>query len=463
MKSSAEHFFKDCKGKKIAVVGMGISNLPLIRMLSENGACVTACDKREAGKLINQMKNLSGLDITYCLGSSYLDVLEGGGFELVFKTPGMRYDTPELVKARENGARITSEMELFLSLCPCKVIAVTGSDGKTTTTTLISELLKEEGYTVYVGGNIGAPLLEHVGHMKEGDFAVLELSSFQLMRMRISPNIAVVTNLAPNHLDMHKDLSEYIDAKRNIYLHQSAFDTLVVNWDNETTRFFGEDADSFVRPFGREKSAYQCIYLDKETIMEKNGKACEKVLDVKDIRLPGTHNVENYMAAIAATREFVSNETVKKIASRFGGVPHRIEFVRQVDGVRYYNDSIASSPTRTLACLNAFDEKLIIIAGGYDKQIPFEPMAKRVNEKVKTLILTGPTAKKIEDAVKGAENYDGQIEICHAENLAQAVSFAHDTAKKGDVVALSPACASFDAFANFEERGNFFKDLVNSL
>lgn len=463
MISSAADFFKQCKDKKIAVVGMGVSNLPLIRMLCEHSARVSAYDRREEKDLRAQLAQLTDFSIVYHLGEGYLDALGTSGYEWIFKTPGMRYDIPQLLTARAQGARITSEMELFMELCPCPVIAVTGSDGKTTTTTLIAQLLAEQGYTCHVGGNIGAPLLPQIDQIKPSDYAVLELSSFQLMSMRRSPNIAVVTNLAPNHLDVHKDLAEYIDAKRHIYQHQTPFDTLVVNADNEITRSFADQARSLVRPFGKEPGAHWCIYLEGDMIWEKCGDCRRPVLDRRAIRIPGAHNVENYMAAIAATRTLVDDETVARVARTFGGVAHRIEFVREVDGVRYYNDSIASSPTRTLACLNAFSQKLIVIAGGYDKKIPFEPMAHTVNEKVKALLLTGATAGKIEQAVKQADNFDGSLDIGRFEDIKDALLYARQIAAPGDVVVLSPACASFDKFANFEARGNYFKDLVAAL
>ena len=381
-------------------------------------------------------------------GDSYLDNIDA---DVVFRSPGTPFFKPELVAVRESGRVLTSEMEVFFELCPCKTIAVTGSDGKTTTTTIISEFLKAAGKTVHLGGNIGKPLLPEIESISADDYAVVELSSFQLISMRQSPDVAVVTNLAPNHLDIHKDMQEYIDSKRNIVLHQSAFSKAVVNLDNDIANSFSENVRGQLCKFSVKEQLHNGAYLDGTTICYSDYGKVTRIMDISDIRIPGMHNVENYLAAISAVWGMVDVETIVKVAKEFGGVAHRAEFVREYKGVRYYNDSIASSPTRTaLGTLSLYDFKIAIIAGGYDKHIPYEPLGPVINDKVKLLILLGDTAPKIEQAVREAENFD---------DVAAAV----ENTQKGDIVSLSPASASFGLYKNFEERGNHFKSIVNGL
>ena len=351
-------------------------------------------------------------------------------------------------------------MEAFLELCPCRIIAVTGSDGKTTTTTIIAGLLKAAGYRTFVGGNIGHPLLCQVDDIRPDDMVVLELSSFQLMTVRQSPGIAVVTNLAPNHLDVHKDMDEYVEAKRNIFAYQDACDRLVLNADNDLTAGFAKQARGSVTLFSRKKPVEGGVYLREKTVMCGG----RPVLTADDILLPGLHNLENYMAAIAAVDGLVPNEVIRDFARVFGGVEHRIELVRELDGVRYYNDSIASSPSRTIAGLRSFDQRVILIAGGYDKHIPYDALGPEIVRSVKALVLTGDTAEKIKAAALAAPGYEeGRLEIFDCADLKQAVERARELAMPGDVVLLSPASASFDRFKNFEERGKAFKDYVNAL
>lgn len=455
-------FEKNIKGKNVAVVGIGVSNLPLVRMLCRWGANVTAYDKRTEDKLEEIYDELKGLNVSFVLGEHYLDKI-ADGCDYVFKTPGVRYDMPAIAEARKNGAVITSEMELFFETCPSKIIAVTGSDGKTTTTSLIYDMLKREGYNCYLGGNIGHPLLSEVENMTKDDFAVVELSSFQLHTMKQSAHISVVTNVTPNHLDWHKDFEEYKDSKKAVFKFQKVGDRVVLNYDNDITRGFNSETDNgvFFSTAERLKDGY-C--LDGDYIVKfENGVLSKKVLDINTIYIPGMHNVQNYMAAIAATEGLVKDETVRETAVEFKGVPHRIEFVRELGGVKYYNDSIASSPARTTAGLESFgDKKVILIAGGYDKKIPFDEFGKVVNKRVKKLVLVGLTSEKIEKAVKAAENYDG-LPIFRCSEFKEAVCKAKEIAENGDTVILSPACASFDLFKNFEVRGDTFKDIVKSF
>ena len=453
-----KEYFSKLNHKKINVIGAGVSNTPLIKMLVKSGAKVTVCDKKE--DLGNLGKELTELGVKLNLGNSYLDRLDG---EIIFRSPGIRPDIPSFLKAKENGALITSEMEVFFDLCPCKIIAVTGSDGKTTTTTLISELLKAAGYTVHIGGNIGKPLLPEIADIKEDHIVVLELSSFQLFTIKKSPHIAVITNLEPNHLNWHTDYKEYVDAKKNIMLHQGENDILVTNAANEDSIAVEKEAKGISRTFSRKVNCLCCLDGDYITY---NG---EKILDSRDILLPGVHNIENYMTAICAVYDFINKDIVKKVATTFEGVKHRIEFVREVDGVKYYNDSIASSPSRAIAGLNSFNQKIIMIAGGLDKKVPYDILGPIICEKVKTLVLLGngaydAAAPQIKKAVESSEEFKNSgIEIKETSVLKDAVMAAKESAKEGDVVILCPAATSFDMFTNFEQRGNKFKDLVNEL
>ena len=457
MNENVSSYFDALKGKNVVVLGIGVSNRPLIRMLLDRGISVTACDKTDRENLDAEVMELEAAGAKLRVGSSYLDGLTA---DVVFRTPGMHPNIPALLALREKGAVITSEMEAFFSVCPCPILAVTGSDGKTTTTTLISEILKKAGYNVWVGGNIGQPLLPSADKMKATDLAVVELSSFQLMNMTQSPHVAVITNLAPNHLDVHKDMNEYVQAKENLYLHQTDADIVVLNRDNAITASFAAKAKGRTVWFSRQTSLTDGAWFDGETIWYQ-GKA---VMTRRDILLPGLHNVENYMAALCAVEEYASAEDVLAVARTFGGVEHRIELVRIKNGVRWYNDSIASSPTRTIAGLHAFDQKVILIAGGYDKKIPFDVLGPEITAHVKRLILCGATADQIRQAVVSADGYsEGVPEIVTVSTLREAVLDADRNATSGDIVTLSPACAAFDQFKNFMVRGKTFKELVNGL
>ena len=458
MKSDFKEFKDFICGKNVGVVGIGVSNIPLINFLLDLGAKVTAFDKKNKEDLGNVADEFSKKGVTLELGEHYLDNLTG--FDVIFKTPSMRIDSEALVRAKNEGAYVTSEMEEFVKYTKGKIYAITGSDGKTTTTTIVSTLLEEEGYKTWNGGNIGTPLFAQIENIKDDDKVVLELSSFQLMTMHEKINVAICTNLAPNHLDMHKDMQEYIDSKKNIFLYQNDDDVLVVNRENDITYSFEKEAKGKVREFSSKRVIKDGAYL-KDNILYLEGK---EVCDRDDIIIKGVHNVENYLAAFIATKDDVSIETMKKIAQTFAGVEHRCELVREIDGVKYYNDSIASSPTRTLAGLKAFNEKVILIAGGYDKNIPFEPLAYEGYPYIKTLILLGKTKDKIKLVFDKLEKEKGiKVDIETVSSLDEAVDVAKKIARSGDIVTLSPACASFDMFPNFMARGNVFKEIVNSL
>lgn len=449
------------KGKRIAFCGAGISNTPLILSFLEKGARVYVCDRRTREQLGELADRLEKAGAELRLGENYLEKLE---VEIIFRTPGMSFHLPELEAARKKGIAVTSEMEVFFDLCPATIFAVTGSDGKTTTTTLIAKMLEAEGKTVHVGGNIGRPLLPEIENIKPEDFVVVELSSFQLISMRKSPDVAVVTNVAPNHLDIHKDMDEYVEAKKNVLLHQNAFSRTVLNRDNDITESFRPFVRGQSLGFSMERQVRNGAWVDDDGMLHMAYRGMDvPVLHRDEIAIIGDHNVANYLAAITAVWGYVGVESIRKVAREFMGVEHRIELVRELDGVKYYNDSIASSPSRTIAGLKAFKQRVILIAGGYDKHIPFEPLAPYVVEKVKTLYLCGATADKIEQAIRSYAGFDGEPEIIRVENIDEAVQKAHEKAEPGDVVTLSPACASFDAFPNFAARGNHFKEVVNKL
>ena len=452
-------YIESLRHKTVAVIGIGVSNTPLLELLLAEGIRVTACDKRSREQMGEQAEHLEQLGCELHLGADYLKDLDA---DVIFRTPGLRPDVPEIAACVDRGAVLTSEMEVFFEVCPCPIIAVTGSDGKTTTTTIIAELLKAADRRVWVGGNIGHPLLCEADGMLATDYAVLELSSFQLMTMKHSPHIAVVTNLAPNHLDVHRDMAEYVAAKENIFRHQSGEDVAVFNADNDITAEQSRRAPGRARLFSRQDEVADGVFLRGEDIVCRSGGHERLVMTTGDIKIPGVHNVENYMAAIAAVDGLVPDEVIRDFAREFGGVEHRIELVRTYRGVRYYNDSIASSPSRTIAGLRSFHEKVILIAGGYDKHIPFDVLGPEIVEHVKLLVLCGATADKIRAAVENAPGYQpGKPEIRDVTPFTAAVEAARDRAQPGDVVTLSPACAAFDQFKNFAERGKFFKSIVN--
>ena len=456
-----KQFFEQIKGKKIAMCGIGVSNTPLILDFLNKGAKVYALDRRNRETIGTLADDLEKAGARLRLGDGYLDNLE---VDIIFRTPGMNWNLPELEEARKKGIAVTSEMEVFFDLCPATIFAVTGSDGKTTTTTLIAKMLEAEGKKVFVGGNIGKPLLPEIQNITADDYVVVELSSFQLISMRKSPDVAVVTNVAPNHLDVHKDMDEYVEAKKNIILHQNAFSRTVLNRDNEITESFRKDVRGQSLGFSMERQLNNGAWLDSSGNLHMAYRGMDvPIMNRSEIAIIGDHNVANYLTAISAVWGYVGVDSIRKVARDFGGVEHRIEFVKEINGVKYYNDSIASSPTRTIAGLKAFDKKVHLIAGGYDKHIPFEPMVPYVIEKVKKLYLCGDTADKIEKAVTDSNDYKGTPEIVRVKDIKEAVKMAYNETQSGDIVTLSPACASFDAFPNFAARGNYFKELVNKL
>lgn len=450
-------YIDSVKSKSIAVIGIGVSNTPLIELLARNGCDVTACDKRSLDALEGEGEKLLGMGVKLRLGETYLDDLHQ---DIIFRTPGLMPFDPHLEAAKARGSVITSEMELFFALCPCKIIAVTGSDGKTTTTTIISELLKAEGKCVHLGGNIGHPLLCETPDILSDDFAVLELSSFQLHSMDCRPDVAVITNISPNHLDKHKDYQDYIDAKSAIFAKQTPDDRLVLNLGDGHTPYY-------------ESLAHSSIYYFTDDKFIENGSCCvdgeiyrfgRRLMHEDEIKLPGKHNVQNYLAAFTAVEGLVSDENCRRVAMSFGGVEHRLELVRELRGVKYINDSIGTSPTRTAAGLHALKTKPIVIAGGYDKHIPFDGLGDELCLHAKRVYLTGDTAEKIRDAVFASKFYKPDApDVQLIDDFTEAVLTAASSAEAGDIVLLSPACAAFDRFKNFAQRGEYFKKLIMEL
>ena len=453
------------KGKKVAFIGAGVSHKRCIEQFVELGAQVTLCDQKKSLEDFGAYAHtLRRLHVRLSLGEHYTDGFAGQ--DIIMRTPGYEYYKPELQAALQAGTKVTSEVELFFELCPCEIVAVTGSDGKTTTTTLISKMFEAAGRKVFLGGNIGAALLPQLADVTPEAVAVVELSSFQLISMRVSPKVAVVTNVTPNHLDHHKDMQEYIDAKRNILLWQVPPCRAVLGFENEISRGMQKDCKGeqvwFTRLHETDKGAF--LRESDDTLCYAENGVVTPILPRAEVKLRGLHNVENLLAAIAAVWGRVPVEAMRQVGSTFTGVEHRIEPVRTLDGVTYYNDSIASSPTRTIAGLRSFNQKIILIAGGYDKKIPYEPLAPEILAHVKTLVLMGATGPRIEAAVRGCPGFDeSALTILHADSMQHAVELARGAARPGDVVSLSPASASFDLYPNFEVRGRDYKNIVNNL
>lgn len=470
---NAEKIKEMFAGKRCAVLGLGISNRPLCDFLLDYGASVTACDRKDTSEISNADALLSR-GVTFSTGESYLSPLKHEPFDFVFRSPGIRPDVPEILTAVENGAVLTSEMELFFDLTPATTVGITGSDGKTTTTTLVSLFLEEAGKRtgsrVFLGGNIGAPLLPRLCEMTERDFAVVELSSFQLMTMKRSPAYAVITNLSPNHLNWHTDMDEYVNAKCNIF-RKPGNKVIVLNRENETSWALADSVpeDRLLLPFSsNEERTLTCgVCLRNGVIGLPNGDDCIPLLRTDAIRLPGKHNIENYQAAIALTNVAQKNVYVSElyeVARSFTGVPHRLEAVREWNGVLFYNSSIDSSPSRTVAALSAVDRPPVVICGGRDKHVPFAPMADMLCKTAVAVVLTGEAAGQINAAISASPYYRPEtVPVVHVPEFDEAVRTAARMARPGEAVLLSPGCTSFDAFRNFEERGERFKAVVNAL
>ena len=463
----------DVTGKRVAVLGFGVSNRPLVRMLADSKKCISVAvyDKKPLEELGEEAMELASLGVSF-----YKD-FENLTADIIFRSPGIRPDIPEILSALSNGAMLTSEMESFLKYTRASTFAVTGSDGKTTTTTLTGKFLSETART-FVGGNIGTPLLDKCDEMTDGDYAVLELSSFQLMNMGVSPNNVAITNISPNHMDWHRTEQEYAEAKFNIVGNSTK--RLVVNAESKQTYEFGmkmlKEGSVEVFFFSSVKASYSDVIgertaraklfcLSDNAICVNDGERVERILDIESIKLPGKHNVENYMTAIALTYGYVDKEVYRRVAEGFFGVEHRLELVREINGVQYYNSSIDSSPTRTAAALSALDGRdIVVICGGYDKNLDYAPLADALLSSARAVVLTGATADKIYNALISNPDFsENRLTVERAESFEDAVLCASRLGKDGGCVLLSPASASFDRFKNFMERGAYFKELVSKL
>lgn len=460
-------------GKRVAVVGIGVTNVPLIRFLARAGAKVVACDVKKEEQLRAEIASFSRLGVDTRLGPGYLDALSD--YDIVFLSPGVNPEQPEIALARDAGVTFSSEIELVLRLSSARVIGITGSSGKTTTTTLVGRMLEEDARLhhperdVLVGGNIGTPLIESVLNVKEEDLMVLELSSFQLKLLSVSPHIAAVLNITPNHLDVHPNMEDYISAKESIVRFQAGDDWAVFGGENDVTARMATRAHGNVLMFDASGPVERGAFLDGSSLIlrrEVDGRCTDTaVMDRSDIRIPGMHNVRNVLAAIAICSAVGADPAAMRDAvSSFEGVEHRLEDVGGVDGVAYVNDSIATTPSRTIAALLAVEYPIVLIAGGYDKNLPFDEMAEVALGKVHTVVLLGVTADKIEKAFVEAARRAGSKppRIVRASAFEEAVDAARAAAVPGDVVLLSPACASYGMFRNFEERGRTFKEIVRT-
>ena len=470
-----QEFNEYIKGRKVAIIGLGVSNTPLLEYFYNLGAKVTVFDNRTINKIeMESISKSNSLGIELITGEDSLKRLVG--FDIIFRSPSCRPDLPEIEAELERGAILTSEIEMLIELCPGTVIGVTGSDGKTTTTSLIYEIINvgvgaldnpENIAKVYLGGNIGTPLFTKLPNMKEQDIVVLELSSFQLMTMQISPKISVITNISPNHLDIHKSYEEYIDSKKNIFKYQDKDGIVVLNYDDEIVKEFANEANGKVVFFSSNEKLKDGLVLDDNIIKLCENNLRKHLLNTNELKLRGKHNFENICTALSATRDLVQIDLAVEAVKDFKGVEHRLEFVREIDGVKWYNDSIGTSPSRTIAGLNSFEEEIILIAGGYDKHLDYAPIAKPIIDNVKELILFGATADKIENAIVGVGALDNpntaNINIYRCATLEETIQTAKKVAQKNQVVLFSPASASFDMFKNFAERGEKFKKLVNDL
>ena len=454
-----EEFKTYIYNRKVAIIGLGVSNIPLLKFLYDLGAIITVFDNRTVETMPEEILHiLSTCNIDKAFGPGNLNNLSG--FEIIFRSPSCLPTTKELIEEEKRGAIITTEVEMFMKICPGKIIGVTGSDGKTTTTTLIYEILKQKGYNCYVGGNIGIPLFTKVEEMRPEDIIVLELSSFQLMGMGVSPDIAVITNITPNHLNIHSSYEEYVDSKKNIYKYQNENGILILNFDNEIVRQCGLEAKGKVEFFSRRNKLDNGFIVDEGVIKLCEDKIRRHILNTRTTMIKGNHNYENICAALLATKSFVDIESAVETVKNFQGVPHRLELVKRVNGVRWYNDSIGTTPIRTIAGLNSFQEEIILIAGGYDKNLDYTPMGRPILNKTKGVILLGQTADKIIEAIeKESKIRNKTVDIYKCKTLEQCVEVAKEMAKPGQVVLFSPASASLICLKILKKEEKNLKNL----
>lgn len=463
MNKKLEEFNKNLENKKVLILGLGVSNLPLIDYLYDKKANIQVADVKTIDKLDKDVVDkINKYNIKCNLGKDYMEKVEG--FDIIFRSPSILPTNEKLQAEIKRGCLVTTEIEMLMSLIESKVIGITGSDGKTTTTTLIYECLKASGYNVFVGGNIGTPLFTKASIMTKDDIVVLELSSFQLMNMKISPNISVITNITPNHLNIHNGMDEYVGAKKEIINHQTSNDLAVLNLDNEITKQMINDVKGKLRTFSSKNIVEDGYIYKDDAIFECVNGNLTKIIDTKDIALRGKHNYENICTVLCAIKDLIDIDKVVSVLKTFSGVEHRLELVREINNIKWYNDSVSSSPTRTIAGINSYEEKIVLIAGGYDKNIDYDVIGEPIINKVSSLILMGDTKEKIYNAtIKAEEQHNKTINKYIVNNLQEAVDTAYKVAKNGEVVLFSPASASFDMFKNFADRGEQFKTMVNKL
>jgi UDP-N-acetylmuramoylalanine--D-glutamate ligase len=463
MTAKQREYVEKFRGKKAAVLGIGMSNAPVIKFLVEAGAHVVACDVKREEQLGAAYRDIADLPVEFRLGEGYLQGLDT--FDMIFPTPGMPLDLPELVQAREKGVWQSNEIGLFLDLCDAIVVGITGSDGKTTTTTLVGKSLEAGGKKVFIGGNIGKPLLSQVFEIAADSVVVLELSSFQLQPLRKSPHVGVILNLSPNHLDHHRSMAEYAEAKENIFRYQTPRDYAVLNWDNPWTRSMGDRCPGGRVFFSRHEQVPRGVFLKGEEIIIDIKGESRAELSLDDIRLPGEHNVENILAVSAVVALCGGDfACLRGVAKEFAGVEHRIQFVAEKQGVKFYDDSSATTPSRCIAGIKSSEAPVVLIAGGSSKKLSFEELGEVIAERVKCAVLVGHTASEIQAAIKEAETKLGRkVRIVMAEDFEEAVHMASSEAAPGDAVLLSPACASFDFFRNYKDRGERFRDIVQDM
>ena len=490
-----EKFKKYIRGRKVAVIGVGISNRPLIIWLSTLGCSIMAFDAHDESEpaiaaVVSEFKD-KGINVTWSLGEGYLAPLFKDSFDIVFKTPKMRYTVDALEAQRRKGAVLTTEMELFLDLCPAETFGITGSDGKTTTTTLVYEILKNAGYNCYLGGNIGTPLLDQIEKITPEDKVVLELSSFQLLGMKRSVDNAIVTNITPNHLDFHYDYKEYIDSKTNIFRNQGATGKVVLNSRNDLTYDLRNIARGRVSYFSGDtavnlRNTYKnadIAFVDEDGFLAiQRPSGIERIINKNDILIPGDHNVENFLAAIALTADLVTAENVSTVAKEFKGVQHRIEYVRTIDGAKWYNSSIDTSPNRTINTMNALSSRGlhgVLICGGKDKQCVYEGLGDAILKFSDRIVIYGSNAALIKQIlskeadgrsyevfeIKGADEVYELPDTREAAlaRMIETVNKAKELSRPGDVVIMSNVGTSYDHFRHFEHRGDLFKELVLKL
>jgi UDP-N-acetylmuramoylalanine--D-glutamate ligase len=452
-------------GKQIAILGLGIEGLTTLEFLSKYGAVVWVLDRRQKENLDQVLyAKAAALGAKFMLGEDYLAHLSQ--CNLIFRSPGVRRKTEELLKAELKGAVVTSQTQLFFDLCPAPIIGVTGTKGKGTTSSLIYEILKAAGKDVYVGGNIGVPPLTFLEQLNPSSIVVLELSSFQLHDMHKSPHIAVMLMTTSEHLDHHETHEEYVDAKRNLLRFQKERDFAILNRDypasNESDIY--TDAKVYYVSRERETTDNACFVIGKKIVIRKNAQDTE-LINTDDILLPGKHNLENVCAAVmAANLSGVGTTHIANVLRKFAGLEHRLELVSEVNGVRYYDDSFSTVPETAIAAIKAFEVPEILILGGSSKDSDFSELGKVIGEakNIKAIIGVGDEWERIKESLRGELGKE-TILVEGATSMQQVIKAASTIAKPGDVVLLSPACASFDMFRNYKERGDQFKKEITAL